>query len=132
MPAGEVDHPLVVNPLKLVGADWNGDRLRLIFDRPPTRDWIEALNSMSNFQSLMGAHPRNFVFRNSEASVVVDGSHAQQVIDIFKTWIPSATERLKQEIEQAERSRVAEEQRALLQAQEALLARQKVMGSLRV
>jgi serine/threonine protein kinase len=132
IPAGQVDHPLVVAPPQIVDVDWSNGRLRIILDKAVTGDWVQALYRMGNFTSLMGAEPQRFQFQGREASVQADEYNAQQVIDYFKQWIPKASARLKLDIEEADSQRRHDEQQKLKQERDALEARQRVTAKLRI
>ena len=132
VPAGEIDHPLVVKPLRIVDADWEQGRITLFFDRAPTADWIQALYRMGSYQSMVGADPSEFAFTGAKASVNIDGGVAQQIVDFFKAWIPMATQRLKLDLEEAEQRRAYAERRSLEAARAAVLAKQEVMSKLRI
>ena len=131
IPAGQVDHPLVVAPPQIVDVDWNNGRLCITLDKTITEDWVQALYRMGNFTSLMGAEPQRFKFQGREASVGADEHNAQQVIDYFKQWIPKASARLKMDIEEEQARERHEEQQKLKKERDALEARQRVTARLR-
>jgi hypothetical protein len=108
VPAGQVDDPLADEPPTLIGASWENGVLKLKLDRPVSHNWIKALHNMVNYTSLVEAPPQLFRFNGAEVSVNVAGRDAQQAIDHFKQWLPAATLRLRNTLEQEAK---AEEQR---------------------
>lgn len=99
--ADKIDAPLAETPPNLVGFDWAHGRLTLKLDRSVTREWVDALHQMGSFSSIVGKPPQVFSFRDNEAFVDAEEYQIQQVIDLFKTWLPLATQNLKSTLEQA-------------------------------
>jgi serine/threonine protein kinase len=93
--AGEIDDPLAFQPPSLTGAEWSNGTLILTLDRPVNEQWVNALQTMGNYTSVMGIPPQMFRFRGTTASVSVGEGDAQQVINYFKAWLPNATANLR-------------------------------------
>jgi serine/threonine protein kinase len=116
VPVGDIDDPLVVDPVRIIGRDWDNNVLTLVFQHNITPAWKLAFQNMGSHRALMNLGPGNFAFRDNKASVHVDASHAQTVVDLFKEWLPNANrvyeERLRIEklrAEEAERKKIREE-----------------------
>jgi serine/threonine protein kinase len=108
----EIDEPLVETPPQLVSADWLGGQLILTLDRPVTKEWVNALNRMSGYTSVMGRGPSAFDFKGNKATVMAGEHQVQEVINNFKQWLPVASHTLKGILEQnaqkEERARIEE------------------------
>jgi serine/threonine protein kinase len=119
----EVDDPLVTDPVRIVGVDWNNHTLRITLSKPVNSDWIHAMNNMGGHTAVWGAGPENFNFAENVASVSTGAHSAQNVIDHFKNWIPVATrvyrsniirkreEAARREMEELKRQRKQDEER---------------------
>ncbi len=56
--------PEVVEPVSLVGADWNAGVLRLELSRAPESGWVQRFRQPTEgYQSVMGAQPSQFMFK---------------------------------------------------------------------
>jgi hypothetical protein len=130
--AGEIDEPLAQVAPVLLNADWENGLLRLTLNRAVTNEWVNALQNMGNFTSLVGAEPHNFQFRGATATVQTQENSAQMVIDYFKAWLPQATRVLKQRLEEKARQEEARQREQLRQEREAEERRLRVNRNLRV
>jgi eukaryotic-like serine/threonine-protein kinase len=129
---GEIDDPLALEPPKLIGANWDDGILRLTLDRPVTPEWIEALNNMGSYSSIMGLEPHSFQFRGAEASASVPEHSAQAAIDHFKQWLPRTTLILKERLTAKARQKERHQIEQLRREREAEERRLRVNGSLRI
>jgi len=130
--AGEIDDPLALEPPKLVAADWDNNTLTLTLDRPVHKAWIDGLNNVGNFTSLVGLEPHRFQFSGNTARVNVQGSAAQMTIDYFKDWLPKATQTYKQRLQALHHQQMVERQEKLNRERRAEQERLKVISGLRV
>lgn len=101
--ANTVDEPLAHEPPRLIQADWDRGLLILTLDRPVNPQWIEALQNLGSYSSVMGKPPAAFSFNGAKTMVNAMEHEVQAVIDHFKTWLPRATETLRQRLEDAAR-----------------------------
>jgi len=129
---GEVDEPLAQVAPVLIDAYWDNGLLRLTLDRPVTAEWVDALQNMGSFTSVVGVEPHNFQFRGATATVQTRDNSAQMVINYFKSWLPQATRVLKQRLEDNVRREEAHRREQLKQAREAEERRLQVNRNLRV
>ena len=118
IPESQIDDPLALEPPKLVNVGWDAGRLTLTLDRPVTGGWIDALNNMKSYTSVMGIGPQTFSFRGHQASVPVSDTDAQRVIDYFKTWLPLASHTLRTNLLEAATKRQHAMKVKLLQQRE--------------
>lgn len=125
--AQEIDEPLAHEPPRLVGFDWDGQRLKLTLDRGVSQDWVNALRQMGNYSSVGGIGPDTFSFQGNQAFVDVQEHEIQPVIDHFKNWLPEATRTLKSLLEQAAQRQEAERREILRHEREAEERRLRVL-----
>ncbi|MBW8003166.1 MAG: serine/threonine protein kinase [Planctomycetes bacterium] len=91
VPASDLDDPLVLTPLQIVGFDWHKGVLTLLFSQAVTQGWLYALQNMGSFTSAVRKGPEAFIFSGNKATIGADESDVQTIIDYFKDWIPKAT-----------------------------------------
>ena len=111
---GQIDEPLAYEPPTLSGAYWDGGLLHLTLDRPVTHEWVDALNNIGNYSSVAGAEPSMVRFSGSGRTCRISASEgsAQHVINYFKTWLPAATKKLREDLaEKARREEVLLQQK---------------------
>lgn len=128
----QADEPLAEVPPKLIDADWDGITLTMKLDRPVNRDWINALYSMGSFSSVLGKPPQAFTFDGDQASVPAEEHEIQPLIDHFKGWLPLATLRLKEILEQRAFRQEAQRKDQLRQEREAEEKRLRVRRNIRI
>jgi serine/threonine protein kinase len=119
LPVSAVDDPLVADPIRLVGVDWDTNVLTLTLSREPNPNWVWALRNMGSHTAVMGKGPDSFQFRGKHATISAGASEAQRIVDHFKDWLPKANrvyaDRIKQSQEQEERKEREELQRKVEQ-----------------
>jgi serine/threonine protein kinase len=84
----EVDDPLIDDPMKIVDVDWSDNMLTIKLNHPFNNNWHTALLAMRNFRSVMYKTPGNFKFDGNEACISAKANDVQQIVDIFKEWLP--------------------------------------------
>lgn len=132
VPQAEIDDRLVLDPIKLVGVDYQSGKLILKLSQPVNETWESAFNNMGQFTALMGAEPKNFRFRNDTATVQIDDNFAQQVVDYFKGWIPLATQKYETILRGIKQKEQREQQARLLQERQELERRERVLRSIKI
>jgi serine/threonine protein kinase len=112
----EITDPLISDPLRLVGADWDRGNLTLTFSQPVNQNWIWALHHMGNYSSVAGKGPENFRFSGNTAIIAARTGEVQPIIDHFKNWLPRTNEVYANKVradanraEQKERERLRKE-----------------------
>ncbi|BDU72954.1 serine/threonine-protein kinase [Mesoterricola silvestris] len=133
IPEGKVDDPLAFEPPKLVNFDWDGENLTLILDRPVSYEWIAAVKDLrGSYSSVMGKGPETFFFKGNRATVAAQEYQVQQIIDLFKPWLPMATQRLRQKLEDANQRAEAERKTKQRQEREAEERRVNLLRNIRI
>lgn len=132
VPATAIDDPLATVAPVLVGAEWNAGNLTLTLDRPVSGNWVQALQNMGNYSSVLGHGPETFRFQGNRAIVDVDANTAQSVINHFKNWLPTATNVLRHRLEQEAQRAEAQRRERLRREREAEELRLRVNGNLKI
>jgi len=130
--AQQIDDPLAYEPPRLVGFDWDGQRLILTLDREVSKDWVVALRQMAGYSSLLGKGPETFSFQGKQAFVDAEEREVQPLIDHFKNWLPVATRTLKHLLEQAAQREEAKHREELRREREAEERRLRVLRSTKI
>jgi serine/threonine protein kinase len=124
IPTSEIDDPLVADPMRIIGVDWENNTLSILLNHQPNPNWLWSLRNMGSYSSLMGKGPDNFQFVGQSARISAGADEAQQIIDYFKNWIPTANRgyvnKLKQDQEATERKQREELKKRIRQEQERL------------
>ena len=131
VPRSELNDPLTENPPKIVGADYDGQFLVLTLDQPVNQEWVQALLNMGSYAAAANAGPEHFALRGNEAKVPASESNAQQIIGCFKSWLPQATVRYRQNKIRAQQEEEQRKRDALNREKEELERRQRVRSSLK-
>lgn len=111
--ASEIDDPLVLTPIKIVGFEWDNNLLTLILSQPVNNKWIDALHNMGSYTSLVGKDPLAFTFNRDRATVRAEEREVQSIIDYFKSWLPITTLRYKNNLEEENRRREEQERQKI-------------------
>lgn len=127
-----IDDPLVTDPVRIIDADWNNNLLKLTLSKAVNPQWMWALHNMGNYSAVLGIGPETFQFRGNIATVGVDSSSAQQVIDHFKQWLPQATMVYRNKVIQDRESAARREKEELHRQRQRDEERLSVVSSLRI
>lgn len=130
IPAGEIDDPLILDPIRLVDVDWEPNTLSLQLSQSVSVDWISAFNDMPHRTSVLGHGPETFSFRGNVVTATVSEQNVKSVVDYFKDWLPIATRTYEQLVRQKMRRAEVEERERLQRKIEAERARQRVLDSI--
>ncbi|SET56200.1 hypothetical protein SAMN05216412_108100 [Nitrosospira multiformis] len=135
IPVSDIDYPLAIDPMKIVGVDWDGGHLSIRLNHYPNPTWISALRNMGSYISVAGKGPDSFIFSGDfgggYAKIPANKNEVQQVIDYFNVWLPVANtlyiRKIKQGLDEADRKQREEIQRRIKQEEE----RAEVLRSIR-
>jgi serine/threonine protein kinase len=132
VPVTDLDDPLIIDPPRLIGFDYEPGRLVLFFQRHVNARWVNALCNMGTYTSLMGKGPERFTFSGDRTSIPAQESEVQKIIDYFKAWIPNAN-RVYEGMIRAEKQEAEEQRRRQLQKEiEEQECRQRILSSVRI
>lgn len=122
VPAGELDDPIVSEPMAIVKVGWNGGNLRIELNHQPNPVWRWALNNMGNYSAMIGYEPQRFQFIGNVAWIPSRADDAQMIIDNFKQWLHITNSvyrnKLREDMEAAERQQRIELQRKVREEEE--------------
>jgi serine/threonine protein kinase len=107
IPASDLEDPLIADPIKIIGYDFNNGTLSVILSRHVTPQWLESFRNMGNWSSILGHEPETFRFVQDRASTQVEARSAAQVFDFFKGWISNANQKYRQDAERRHREALA-------------------------
>jgi serine/threonine protein kinase len=100
IPASEIDDSLVETPIKIVDFEWENGLLTLTLSQPVNQKWRSALLNMGSHTSLMRKGPETFTFEGNRAKVRSEEREVQDTINYFKSWIPLATNKYEQDLQE--------------------------------
>ena len=114
VPVTDLDDPLISDPPRLIGFDYDQGKLTLILHQPVNQTWVWSLHNMGNYESLWNKGPERFSFSGGKAIITADEHEIQQIIDYFKRWLPNANQKYEDTIRR-EKLEAEEQQRRKLQ-----------------
>lgn len=130
IPVGELDDPLVSDPMKIIDVDWVNGNLSIKLNHQINPNWIWALGNMGGYTSVWGKDPSSFQFNGNVARISAASHEAQQVVDYFKQWLPMANrayvDKLKGDMREAERKQQAELQKRIKEEEERARVKQSL------
>src|SRR2546421_669810 len=92
-PQSEIDDPLILDPIRLVGVDYDKGYLILRLNQPVTDKWREALCNIQYRYCNFGKAPENFSFNGDTARITARENEVQDIVNSFKDWLPQATQK---------------------------------------
>ena len=113
IPKGEIDDPLILDPVRIVEVDYRNGHLILRFQHPINEKWIQALHSMESYQSILGKEPNRFSFTNDKASIGARENECSQIVFDFKVWLHKANHKYKEMIQREIKQGEDQERRSL-------------------
>lgn len=132
VPTSEIDDPLVLDPVRLVGFDWDKGMLTLTLSQPVNNRWISALIGMGNYSFALGKEPKHYRFAHDKAHIAVEEHGVQQQIDIFKSWLPAATQKYQQMLQEERRESENILRQRLQQEMDELEQRQRILKNVKL
>jgi serine/threonine protein kinase len=132
IPASKIDDPLVVNPIRIEGFEWDGGLLTLILSQPVNQKWRNALLNMGSYTSSMGRGPETFTFEGNLAKVRAEERLVQDIVNYFKSWIPLATRRYEQDLQDERRRKEEQERQKIRVAIEAEEAKARLRKNIKL
>jgi serine/threonine protein kinase len=132
IPVSEIDDPLVVNPIKIEDFEWDNGLLTLILSQPVNQMWRNALLNMGSYTSVMGRGPETFTFEGNRAKVRSEERIVQDIVNYFKSWIPLATRRYEQDLQDERRRKEEQERQKIKMAIEAEEAKARLRKNIKL
>ena len=85
------DDPLIADPMKITGVNWDEGNLFLTFNHVVSVKWQNALNNMGGHSSLLGKGPERWAFYDNSGRISCSSkAEAQDLINHFNNWLPKA------------------------------------------
>jgi serine/threonine protein kinase len=129
----EVTDPILEDPIRVIGRDWDRNVLTLKLSQPVNADWTQALQyGAYSKSSLLGKGPENVRLSGDTATVQARADEAQQVIDYFKSWLGPAHQIYAQQRERETKDRVRRQREAVEQEIKQRSEREQLLGRLRI
>lgn len=106
-----------VEPVVVVGKDWNGGVLTFTLNRAPEDGWIgRFMHPSENWSAVLGHGPETFRFSGNTATVRAPEHVAKDIVKHFYQYLEMATRGYQRDVEQ-DATRAEAEARARLQQQ---------------
>ena len=116
IPSTEIDDPIILDPIRLIGFDWEYGKLILKLSQPVNEKWVYCIKTMGGRYKLSGKGPDRFHFLNDLASIAADENDIDKIINYFKGWLIDANNGYKRIItEEKEKKEEAERERIRLE-----------------
>jgi hypothetical protein len=134
IPTSEASDPLIDDPIRIEGTDWEGGTLILQLSRAPNTAWIMTLRNLRSYGSVNRAEPSTVSFDGAQARVPapehiveIAYNHARNWVQQTNTDYAANQRRLLREREEKERRDL---QAAIREAEESKAARTRVLEKL--
>jgi serine/threonine protein kinase len=135
VPAHEIDDPLVLDPPRLVGVDYEGGKLVLRLSQKLSSAWVEAFRKVRVRYHRSGEEPSSFHFKEDRAFVSIAGQpdhFAQGLVDRFKEYLPQANDLyaagVKKQLQRQEKMESERVQREIEEQER----RQRILGNVKI
>jgi serine/threonine protein kinase len=126
---------LIENPVTITDFEWNpfSELLTLNLSQNINNRWINALmNMQGGYTSVLGIGPERFKLIGNKATVKVEESNIQRVIDYFKQWLPIITRTYMIDLENEQKAKEAEERQKNQVEKEKLESKKRVLQTIRI
>ena len=128
----DIDDPLILDPPRLVNFDYDSNMLTLIFQHSVNQKWISALYNMDGDSSYLGKEPTRFSISGDKACINASEHEVQQIIDSFKSWLPTANRKYEEMIRKEKIETEEEHRRQLQREVEEQERRQRVLKNVKL
>jgi hypothetical protein len=134
IPLSDIDDPLVNDPPYLRDFDYpNGEVLLLYLSRSVNDKWIFELRNMrETFNSITNKGPEGFDILGDTAAIRAEEQDVQQIIDLFKTWLPIANRQYAQTVRNEQLEEQERQHRELQKEIEKLDRQRRVRANVRI
>ena len=133
VPTAIVVDPLIDEPVRIVGADWDeGGTLSIEFNHDLNPRWVGALRNMGSYASVMGKDPDAFSFSGRYGRIGARGDEVQRIIDHFKNWLPKASAVYEMSVRREKEEREERTRRSIEEARRRAEERARVLDDLKI
>jgi len=115
VPESELDDPLVIDPVNLIGVDYRGTELILELNHDISKypHWVSAFKSIGDYTFILGKEPFRYRFVENKAVIPAEERHVKQIVIYFKEYLIKANKDYEKKMLQLQRQRETEERRRL-------------------
>jgi serine/threonine protein kinase len=111
-----VDDPLVRDPIKILGVDYQDGVLAVKLSSVPTQKWISEFQNQHSFRSFHGYGPERTEFMGGPTAYIrAPQNQEQQQMDYFKSWLANVNAQYKQRLEEEAETRRRQQREQLRQ-----------------
>lgn len=128
----DLDDPLIFDPLRLVRFDYDNDTLILFLNRPVNHKWIWAFRNMGSFSFTIEVLPESFSISGDKATIRAKESNVQNIINLFKSWLPIANKKYEERIRAEIREAAESERKRIQQEIEERERRQRILKNIKI
>lgn len=132
IPVSEIDDPLIADPPRIIGADWDSGILTIIFSCSLNQKWHWALRNMGGHTAVWGKGPEMFKIVDNKAKIDASASDVQRIIDHFKEWLHRVNWTYEETIKREKRNEEEKERQRLKLQIEKEEERMRVLKSIRI
>lgn len=118
IPENIVDDPMLQDPPRLIGVDYDNGTLELKLSRAPSVKWIQTFAGLGSYTSIMGKEPSNFYFRENVALIPATEHDSQQLVNHFKNYLQATIRDYATKVEAEHRMQIDRRNRELREAVE--------------
>jgi hypothetical protein len=131
---GEVDDPLIRNPVRIESVDYQAGNFIFILSAAPPPDWITAFhNPRGSWGSYMGSGPEYFAFQGARAQVHLGSSgDPQQMVNYAKSYVEQANRQYAELVSEKHHKKLAAQREQLRNEIEAEEHRRKVLAGIKL
>lgn len=90
VPESELDDPLILNPVQLVGVDYNGEMLFFELKPAVNPNWVHCFGHIGGYQSVLGKGPPHFSWDHGRAVIQASEQEAPLIVKFFKGYVDQA------------------------------------------
>jgi serine/threonine protein kinase len=132
VPTSELDDPLIDDPIRLVGADYQHGKLTLFLSQKTNPMWGWAFQNMGSHTAVLGKGPEAFRFAGDKAIIGADESDVQRIIDHFKEWLPRAKRVYESKLKSIKKEEEEELRKKLMAEVEENERRARILKNIRI
>lgn len=132
VPESEDDDPLILNPVRLVNVDYNGNTLFLELSPPINRNWMQSFGSIGSYQSLLGKGPPNFGWDRSNAVIEATEREAPVIVEHFKRYVEQANSAYVELVKRTKREKKERQRKNIQEQLENERKRQRVLQNIKL
>lgn len=132
IPTTELSDPLLNDPPRLIGFDYQNGNIYLTLSCPVTSEWIQAFQTNNYYGAIRGKEPNKFQFQKNVASIDISEAQAQNLVNHFKSYLKLGNDNYKQIQEKNQYIREEEERRNLRHRIEEEERRQRLLKTIKI